>query len=62
MTLKAGVTSLSVVDSEDPGISMMVILELGCEVTACPMLVPTRLVVSTRTELLSVTELAIVEG
>lgn len=55
-------TSLSVVDSEDPGISMVVILELGCEVTACLMLVCTRLVVSTRTELLSVIELAIVEG
>lgn len=58
--LETGVTLLSVVASEVSSISV-VLLKLECEVLPGPKLVSTRLVVSTRTWVLSDIELALVE-
>lgn len=60
VTLETMVTLLSVVASEVSSVSI-VLLKLECEVLPGPKLVSTRLVVSTRTWVLSDIELALVE-
>lgn len=61
MILETGVTSLSVVASDDSSI-LTVLLELGCEVLPGAELIPTRSVVSSPTGVLRENEVSVVEG